>query len=82
MSKEGPSDSTEQFKSNIWKIYVYVFFHGLNTVVGVMIPFFTIWGRITFVEVMLLQSYFTFIIFLLEIPSGAIADFFGRKWAL
>ena len=79
MSKKDPS---QQFKSNIWKIYVYVFFHGLNTVVGVMVPFFTIWGKISFVEVMFLQSYFTFIIFILEIPSGAIADFFGRKWGL
>ena len=31
---------------------------------------------------MILQSYFTFVIFLLEIPSGAIADFLGKNKAL
>jgi len=31
---------------------------------------------------MILQSYFTFVIFLLEIPSGAVADYIGRKTAL
>jgi MFS family permease len=40
------------------------------------------WGGLTFFQVMLLQSYFMFMIFLLEIPSGAIADHIGRNVAL
>ncbi|MFX1411248.1 MAG: MFS transporter [Promethearchaeota archaeon] len=47
-----------------------------------MIPYFTIWGQLTFFELMILQSYFMMVIFLLEIPSGAIADFLGRNKAL
>ncbi len=47
-----------------------------------MVPFFTIWGNISFFQIMALQSYFTFILFVLEIPAGAIADYFGNKNAL
>jgi MFS family permease len=42
----------------------------------------TIWGGLSFFQIMILQSYFTAMIVLLEIPSGAIADFLGRKTAL
>jgi MFS family permease len=40
------------------------------------------WGGLSFFQIMILQSYFTAMIVLLEIPSGAIADFLGRKTAL
>ncbi|MFH2028396.1 MAG: MFS transporter, partial [Nanoarchaeota archaeon] len=49
---------------------------------GVMIPFFTIWGGITFAQVMILQSFFVFSKFALEIPTGTIADRFGRKTSI
>ena len=42
----------------------------------------TVWGGLTFFEMMILQSYFMAIIFILEIPSGAIADYLSRKTAL
>jgi MFS family permease len=42
----------------------------------------TVWGGLTFFEMMLLQSYFMVMIFIFEIPSGAIADYVGRKTAL
>ncbi len=71
-----------KFKSNIHKSYVFHFILGIHTVRGIAVPYFTIWGQLTFFEIMLLQSYFTFMVFLLEIPSGAIADYMGRKLAL
>lgn len=49
---------------------------------GVLIPFFTIWGGITFTQVMILQAIFTISLFFLEIPTGVIADKFGRKVSL
>ncbi len=49
---------------------------------GVLIPFFTDWGGISFTQIMILQSWFLFWIFVLEIPIGTIADFFGRKHSL
>jgi len=55
---------------------------GIHTVRGVYIPYMMDWGGLSFFQIMILQSYFMFIIFLLEIPSGAIADRIGRNIAL
>ncbi|MCK4238405.1 MAG: MFS transporter [Candidatus Lokiarchaeota archaeon] len=74
--------NNEKYKANIRKSYIFNLILGIHTVRGIYIPYMTDWGQLTFFEIMLLQSYFTFVIFLLEIPSGAIADFIGRKPAL
>jgi MFS family permease len=55
---------------------------GLHLISGVLLPFFLNWGKLTFVEVMFLQSYFTMMILLFEIPCGAIADYISRKFSL
>lgn len=71
-----------KYKSNIWKLYLYSFFISFYTVTGVFLAFFLKWGKISFFEVMLLQSYFSLMFFIFEIPAGAFADFIGRKYAL
>lgn len=70
------------YKSNILKAYVFSFILGIHTVRAVYIPFMTTWGGLSFFQIMILQSYFTAMIVLFEIPSGAIADFLGRKVGL
>jgi DHA3 family tetracycline resistance protein-like MFS transporter len=55
---------------------------GCHLIAGVLLPFFLMWGKISFVEVMFLQSYFTIMILIFEIPCGAIADHFSRKLSL
>jgi MFS family permease len=60
-------------------IFCYKFFIALHFVDGVLIPFFTDWGGISFSDIMILQSWFMLCIFLLEIPTGSIADYLGRK---
>ncbi|MBT4651757.1 MFS transporter [Candidatus Woesearchaeota archaeon] len=77
-----PDLEKEKYQKNIKKFYAFRFFKGLHLFAGVLVPFFTIWGGISFTQVMILQAIFTFSIFLLEIPTGAIADFFGRKTSL
>ena len=42
-------------------------------------PSFTEWGGITFTQIMFLQGWFMAMIFIFEIPTGSIADYFGRK---
>jgi MFS family permease len=42
----------------------------------------TDWGGLTYPEIMILQGYFMLMIFLFEIPSGAIADYLSRRAAL
>ena len=72
----------KSYKSNIYKFYVYQFIFGIHTVRGVFYAYMTDWGGLNLFEIMALQSYFMFVVFLFEIPSGAIADYIGRKTAL
>jgi len=71
-----------KYKLNIYKAYLYSFIIGIHTVRAVYYAYMTYWGGLTFSEQMILQAYFMFMIFVLEIPSGAIADYLGRKKAL
>jgi MFS family permease len=72
----------KSLKANIWKIYLFKFFISLHFFGGVLIPFFTDWGGINFTQIMILQSWFMLWIFLLEIPTGTVADYLGRKVSL
>jgi cyanate permease len=73
---------SQSYRSNIYKYYFFSFIVGIHTVRGVFFAYMTDWGGLTFFGIMALQSYFMFVIFLFEIPSGAIADYLGRKMAL
>ncbi|TFF84500.1 MAG: MFS transporter [Promethearchaeota archaeon] len=75
-------EKSPSFKSNIYKYYIYQFIFGIHTVRGVYFAYMTEWGGLNFFEIMALQSYFMFVIFLFEIPSGAVADLIGRKTTL
>jgi len=54
----------------------------LHFIGGVLIPFFTIWGGLNFTQIMILQAWFMFWVFIFEIPSGSVADYLGRKCTL
>lgn len=69
-------------ENNIPKLYLFKFLINMHFFAGVLIPFFTDWGGISFTQVMLLQSWFVLWVFLLETPTGAVADFMGRKASL
>jgi len=71
-----------EYKANIWKSYLFRFLRNFHLIGGVLIPFFMIWGGITFFQVMILQAFFTFSMFALEVPTGVVADFLGRKTSL
>lgn len=72
----------EQARANVRRMYAWQFLSSLHFFAGVLIPFFTDWGGITFSQVMWLQTWFVFWIFVLEVPTGAVADRFGRKASL
>jgi len=46
---------------------------------AVLVPFYIEWGGIQFSQILFLNAWFMFWNFLLEIPTGTIADFLGRK---
>lgn len=76
-----PADE-KKWKWNIRKLYLFQFFVNFHLIAGVLVPFFTQWGKLSFFEIMCLESYFTVMILLFEIPCGAIADTIGRKFSL
>ena len=63
-------------------MYIFQFLIGLHFVAGVLVPFFLNWGKISFTQITILQAFFLFSIFILEIPTGTISDYFGRKTSL
>ncbi len=69
-------------RANLWKIYLFKFFVSFHFIAGVLVPFFIDWGGINFTQIMILQSWFMLWIFLLEIPTGTVADYLGRKHSL
>ena len=76
------SEEKKDYLKNIRKAYWFNFFKKMHFFGAVMIPFFTLWGMISFTEIMILQAIFMFSVFLLEVPTGVVADWFGRKKSL
>lgn len=72
----------QQSNSNHIKLYVYNFVLSLHLFSAVLIPFYLEWAGISLQEMLLLQSLFTFFTFLLEIPTGVVADLYGEKKSL
>lgn len=66
----------------IIKNYTYAFFKNFAFFSAVLVPFFTDWGHISLFQVQILQSWFSIWVFVLEVPTGAIADRIGRKHSL
>lgn len=67
------------FESNIRKMYAVRLLYNTYFISAILVPFFTDWGRIKFSQILFLNAWFMFWIFLLEIPTGTVADFLGRK---
>jgi len=49
---------------------------------AVLVPMYTNWAHISQFQIQILQSWFMLWIFLLEIPTGVVADYLGRKYSL
>ena len=77
-----PKNDGLNYTSNIKKSYIFHLFMGFHMISGILIPFFLTWGKLSFVELMILQGYFTIMIVIFEIPCGAIADKLSRKLSL
>lgn len=73
---------TQQLLHNVWKLDSYMFLSGFHLFSAALVTILTGWGGLTLTQVMLLQSWFTFSIFALEVPTGVVADLWGRKQSL
>lgn len=71
-----------KFKGITWRYYVFSFLAGLSFYTAALIPFYTNWGHISLTQVQFLQAWLMFWAFVLEVPTGVIADKFGRKYSV
>jgi MFS family permease len=69
-------------KSNVWKMYLVNFLRNLQFFGAVAIPFFLDWANISYTKIFILEAAFMFWIFVLEIPTGVVADKYGRKTSI
>ena len=65
--------------TNIQRMYLVGFLRNFHLFGGVLVPMLTVWGGISFTTVLLLQSLFMFCVNIFEIPTGLVADLYGRK---
>jgi len=70
------------YRKNIKIYYLFSFLRDFALYTAVIIPFFVDWGGLNQFQIQTLQAWFMFWIFALEIPTGAVADYFGRKTSL
>ena len=71
----------ELLEKNISKIYLLKFFSMFLILMPVIVPFFNSLG-IGMKGVYLIQCIFAVTVFILEVPSGYVADMLGRKKTL
>ncbi len=74
-------ENKKNLQGNIWKYYLREFFAGMFFAVPIIILFLQENG-LSLTEIMILQSIFSVIIVVLEIPTGYFADAYGRKKSL
>jgi len=68
--------------NNISKIYLANFLKNLNFFGAIAIPYFIDWIQVDYTRIFLLQAWFIFWTFVLEIPTGIVADKWGRKYSV
>jgi MFS family permease len=54
----------------------------MHFIAAILVPFFTQWGRLEISEILFITAWGRVWVFILEIPTGTIADFFSRKLSL
>lgn len=68
----------KSLQNNIWKNYIYIFLNNLNLQNGIWMIYLAYRGM-SLVELGLLEGIFHISSFFMEVPTGIIADLYGRK---
>ncbi len=69
-------------RSNIYKAYVAACLKNLQFFGALAVPYFIDWLKVDYTRLFLLQAWFLFWVFTLEIPTGIVADKFGRRFSV
>jgi len=86
-------ESIKRFSGAVWQAvkgyspavrlyFLYEFLSGMHFLGAVLMVFFTDWGGVNETVALSLQSWFLLAIFLLEVPTGVVADCWGRKYSV
>ena len=65
--------------ANVYKAYAGACLKNLQFFGALAVPYFLDWLRVDYTRLFLLQAWLIFWVFALEIPTGIVADKFGRK---
>ena len=65
--------------NNVWKMNAIRTLYWTHFFSSVLIPFYQDWGGISFAAILMINAWFMLLSFLLEIPTGTVADFWGRR---
>ena len=68
--------------TDIRKMYLFTFLVELTFFGAIAVPFFIEWGKLNYAQIFVLEAWFISWVFLLEIPTGVVADRVGRKYSL
>ncbi len=75
-------DAARPLAPNLWKVGAVRALFWTHFISSVLIPFYRDWGGLSFAQILWVNAWFMVWNFLLEIPTGTIADRFGRKASL
>ena len=71
-----------EYGANLWKLMGIRLFFWMHFFAAVLIPFYMDWGGLKLSQALFINSWFMLWNFLLEVPTGTVADFLGRKTSL
>ncbi len=70
--------SDKTYQANIWKFYLIKIISSLELTISIFV-LFLLANKLSMTEIMSLETIFIIIVLLLEVPSGAFADLYGRR---
>jgi len=77
-----PPSDPHQLAGNLWKLNLIRALFWTHFISSVLIPFYRDWGGLTLQMILAVNAWFMIWNFLLEIPTGTVADVWGRKASL
>lgn len=74
--------SPSTLRRNLRFLYAFQFLRNVQLFGAVTVPFYQRWGRLDYTRMFILEASFAAFILLLDVPTGALADRYGRRWSL
>lgn len=82
MTPAPPDGRTPDLAANAWRLCLIRLLFWMHLFSAVLVPFYTEWGGVGLADVFLINAWFFLCNFALEVPTGTVADFLGRRTSL